>query len=187
MLYVDNGAFRFPSRKELEIDSAVVCLQFIKFGLKMHVGSTIKASKTEAVHFPDPGFVKLPALPPSEASSSSLPLVAKPKQESDVKKRAREERCYDNLQETQPIILTDGGIITLYKHFKYLGHFISYSLRNDFDINHRLSQVSSAMAPSSTSGQTTPSTSTASISSFAPFPSTSHYGDAKVGRYVRRC
>ena len=145
MLYVDDGAFAFPSRKELEIGSAVVRRQFTKFGLQMHVGSAIKASKTEAVFFPNPGFFKLPTLPPSEASSSSLPLVTKPKQENDATKRAREDKSYDTLSETQPITLPDGGIITFCKHFKYLGNYISYSLRDDYDIDHRLAQASSAM------------------------------------------
>ena len=142
---MDEGAFAFPSRRELEIGSAVVRRQFSKFALEMHVGSETKASETEAVFFPAPGFFKLPILPPSEASSSSLPIVEKPKQENEVTKRAREDRCYDNLQETKPIILPDGGIITFCKHFKYLGNFISYSLRDDFDIGHRLFQASSAM------------------------------------------
>ena len=145
MLYVDDGAFAFPSRKELEIGSAVVRQQFAKFGLEMHVGSATKASKTEAVFFPAPGFFKLPPLPPSEDSSSTLPLVTKPKQENDITKRAREDKSYDELQETQPVILPDGGIITFCRHFKYLGNFISYSLRDDYDIDHRLSQASSAM------------------------------------------
>ena len=145
MLYVDDGAFTFPSWKELEISSAVVRQQFAKFGLEMHVGSATKASKTEAVFFPAPGFFKLPPLPPSEDSSSTLPLVTKPKQENDVTKWAREDKSYDELQETQPVILPDGGIITFCRHFKYLGNFISYSLRDDYDIDHRLSQASSEM------------------------------------------
>ena len=80
MLYVDDGAFAFPSRKELEIGSAVVRRQFTKFGLEMHVGSVIKASKTEAVFFLTPRFFKFPTLLLSDVSSSSLPLVTKPKQ-----------------------------------------------------------------------------------------------------------
>ena len=79
ILYVDDGAFGFPSRKEIEIGTAIVCRQFIKFGLETHVGGAIKASKTEAVFFPAPGFFKLLALPSSEASPSFLALVAKPK------------------------------------------------------------------------------------------------------------
>ena len=111
----------------------------------MHIGNAKKASKTEAVSPPAPGFFKLPTLPLSEDSSSTLPLVTKPKQENDVTKRAREDKSYDELQETCPVNLPDGGIITFCRHFKYLGNFVSYSLQDDFDIDHRLSQASSAM------------------------------------------
>ena len=111
----------------------------------MHVGSATKASKTEAVFFPAPRFFKLLPLPLSEASSSFLPLTTKPKRESGKSRHSREDKCYDNIQETQPIILPDGGIITFFQHFKYLGNFITYSLRDDFDVEHRLAQASSAM------------------------------------------
>ena len=71
MLYVDDGAFAFPSRKELEIGSAVVRQQFAKFALEMHVGSAVKASKTEAVFFPAPIFSEYqPFRPPK----THLPL-----------------------------------------------------------------------------------------------------------------
>ena len=86
LLYVDDGAFAFQSRKELELGSAVVCRQFSRFGLEMHVGNKDKASKTEAVFFPPPGFFKLLSLPTSEASAAALPLATKPKQEHESKR-----------------------------------------------------------------------------------------------------
>ena len=111
----------------------------------MHVGSATKVSKTEAVLFTAPGFFKLLPLPTSENSSFSLPLTTNPKQESDKIRRSREYKCYENIQETQPIVLPDGGIINFCQHFKYLGNFITYSLRDDFDIEHRLAQASLSM------------------------------------------
>ena len=111
----------------------------------MHVSSATKASKSEAVFFPSPGFFKLLPLPLSEASSFSLPLTTKPKQESEKSRRSRENKCYDNIHETQPIVLPDGGIITFCQHFKYLGNFITYSLQDNFNIKHRLAQASAAM------------------------------------------
>ena len=89
MLYVNDGAFTFPSRLELELGSAVIRRHFTHFALEMHVGSTTKASKMEAVFFPPPGFFKPPSLPNSKTYGSSLPLVTKPKQESKNKKRLR--------------------------------------------------------------------------------------------------
>ena len=38
-----------------------------------------------------------------------------------------------------------GSIITFTMHFKYLGGYILYSLRDDYDVNERISQASSAM------------------------------------------
>ena len=64
MLYVDNGAFVFISRYELEISARLVFETFAKFGLQMHIGLAEKASKTECVFFPAPGHWKSPALPP---------------------------------------------------------------------------------------------------------------------------
>ena len=128
MFYVDDGAFAFPFRKEIKLGSAVIFQQFAKFGLEMHVGSATKSSKTEAILFPAPGLFKLLPLPPSEAPSSSLKLASKLKRESEKSRRSREDKCYDNIQETQPIVLPDGGIITFCQHFKYLGNFITYSL-----------------------------------------------------------
>ena len=60
------------------------------FSLEMHVDSATKASKTEAVFFPAPGFFKILSLPPSEASSSSLPLTENPKKES--------KKAYDHVR-----------------------------------------------------------------------------------------
>ena len=128
MLYVDDGTFVFSSRKEIELGSSVICRQFAKFCLEIHVGSATKASKTEAIFFPAPGFFKLLPLPPSQASFSSLPLTTKPKQESEKSRRSFEYKFYKSIQETQPIVLPDGGIITFCQHFKYLGKFITYSL-----------------------------------------------------------
>ena len=49
MLYVDDGAFAFETRKEMEVGSNLVFNHFRRFGLQMHVGSKSKPSKTEYV------------------------------------------------------------------------------------------------------------------------------------------
>jgi len=78
MLYVDDGAFAFQSRAEIELGSYIIRRQFDKFALQMHTGTTSKSSKTEAMFFPSPGYFKPLALPPSALSTASLPLVTKP-------------------------------------------------------------------------------------------------------------
>ena len=44
-----------------------------------------------------------------------------------------------------PIKIGDLGIITFTKHFKYLGGYCYYSLKDDCDVDEPLSQASSAM------------------------------------------
>ena len=51
---------------------------------------------------------------------------------------------YDDLPETQPIQVAD-GFVTFTKHFKYLGSYISYNLRDDYDIQNRVLNASKAM------------------------------------------
>ena len=102
----------------------------------MHVGST-KASTNQSSLLPPLGFSKVTTLSPSKKSTSSLPLVAKMKKESEVNKRSREHKHYDKLIETQPIKVPQDSIITFCKHFKYLGNYISYNLTYDYNITHR--------------------------------------------------
>ena len=147
MLYVDDGAFAFVSRRDLEIGATLVYNQFARLGLEMHVGKENKKSKTECVFFPAPGHFKPPPLPPSTPPSdpSALPVTLKPKQESEEQKRRRHDILYDEAKETGAVVIGDHDTITFTKHFKYLGGYLSYSLRDDYDVDERLSQASSAM------------------------------------------
>ena len=52
---------------------------------------------------------------------------------------------YDNAKETKPILVGEFGMITFTRHFKYLRSNISYSLKDDYDIEHRISHSSAAM------------------------------------------
>jgi hypothetical protein len=54
ILYIDDGAFIFNSRLDLEICLNVIRKQFAKFGLEVHVGTNEKESKTKCVYFPEP-------------------------------------------------------------------------------------------------------------------------------------
>ena len=109
MLYVDDGAFAFVSRRDLEIGAYLVSKQFERLGLEMHVGNAEKASKTERVFFPAPGNFKPPPLPSSTLLTypSALPVTLKPKQESEEQKRRRHDSLYDTAQETSDIEIGD--------------------------------------------------------------------------------
>ncbi|EJK52991.1 hypothetical protein THAOC_27652 [Thalassiosira oceanica] len=63
-----------------------------------------------------------------------------------AKKKAELEKTHDfSLDQTQPIAVKD-GLVTFTMHFKYLGSFISYNLRDDFDIDLRIKKAGQAGA-----------------------------------------
>ena len=56
MLYVDDEAFIFATREQLKTGMNLIYYQFKKFRLEMHTGRGSKASKTDCVFSPPPGF-----------------------------------------------------------------------------------------------------------------------------------
>ena len=56
---MDDGAFLFLSREELQRGAKLIFSHFRRFGLKMHIGTdgSFSDSKTEAVVFPAPGQI----------------------------------------------------------------------------------------------------------------------------------
>eukprot|EP00978_Attheya_sp_CCMP212_P040944 scaffold229102_cov58-Attheya_sp.AAC.1 len=52
LLYVDDGAFIFTSRPDMEKAASIIFEHFAKLGLIMHIGTGGKKSKTEAVYYP---------------------------------------------------------------------------------------------------------------------------------------
>ena len=56
VLYLDKIAFTFEDCNQLTRGLNLIYQQFTRFGLKTHVGKGKKASKTECVFFPPPGF-----------------------------------------------------------------------------------------------------------------------------------
>ena len=57
ILYLDDGAFIFESRKDLIKGVNLINSLFKKFGMEMHIGRDEQASKTECIMFPPPGFL----------------------------------------------------------------------------------------------------------------------------------
>ena len=58
--------------------------------------------------------------------------------------REKEAALYDDLEETKPIDVAD-GYVAFYRHFKYLGSYISFSLIDDHDIEQRLTLATQSM------------------------------------------
>ena len=70
LLYVDDGAFAFPTRQSLEEGAQQIYDHLTKFGLEMHIGTEKAKSKTEAMYVP-------PSLEEAQASNEvpeNIPL-----------------------------------------------------------------------------------------------------------------
>jgi len=55
-LYVDNGAFPFGTREDLQQGMELVYRHFAQFGMEMHIGRGSSESKTECVFSRPPQF-----------------------------------------------------------------------------------------------------------------------------------
>jgi hypothetical protein len=55
-LYIDDGAFPFGTRRDLEKGMELIYHHFGRFGLEMHIGQGTSMSKTECIFFPPPQF-----------------------------------------------------------------------------------------------------------------------------------
>ena len=75
VLYGDDGAFTFEDQKQLTLGAQLIFDHFKIFGLEMHIGRGEKASKTECVFFPPPGFFKNKHILPASENGSLDELV----------------------------------------------------------------------------------------------------------------
>jgi hypothetical protein len=128
-LYVNDGAFIFSTRSELEKGLDMIFCHFAKFGLEMHIERGDTKSKTECVLFTPPQFFDLnndtPAICNTEteewevAEEDMLTDFERSQYESEKKKIERENVSYDGLEETQDIAVAD-GFVSFTRHFKYI-------------------------------------------------------------------
>ena len=66
------------------------------------------------------------------------------KRESFESRHKREEKEYDDLYETQLIVIC-GGFVTFCRHLKYLGNWISFSLQDDHSVAKRIAAANASM------------------------------------------
>ena len=59
-LYVDDGAFPFRTREDLQHGMELIFHHFTRFGLEMHIGRGASESKTECVFSPPPSVLPAP-------------------------------------------------------------------------------------------------------------------------------
>ena len=68
------------------------------------------------------------------------------------------EQSKKDITKSTTTLIGESGMITFKRHFKYLGSYIWYSLKDDYDIEHRISLASAAMGDLNNFGSTTYST-----------------------------
>jgi hypothetical protein len=147
LLYVDDGAFPFPTRAALIKGLTLIHCHLARFGLKVHIGQNGDPSKTECKFFPPPQFfddiqssapaltddVDGPCLLYQDPNSATLCPSKQELQETEKDQTSREDAQYDALPETDQFFNLD-GYVTFCCKFKYLGSCISYNLRDNNDI-----------------------------------------------------
>ena len=153
-LYVDDGAFVFSTRNEMKKGLDLIFTHFARFGLEMHIGRGRTKSKTECVFFPPPRFFASSdselALPTrereewTEENAGAITETERKKREAEKARLERENKLYDELDETRDIEVAD-GFVSFTRHFKYLGSYISYNLRDDFDVDARIASATQSM------------------------------------------
>ena len=144
---MDDGAFPFENRYQLELGLSLIHNHFIKFGLEMHIGRGNKASKTEYIFFPPTGFFLQKEIVSHEINGENMVSIRRSKQvkgKSHNNKYKREESLYLVIKETKQIAVANGNV-TFCPHFKYLGSWISFSLRDDHDVAKRISSANASM------------------------------------------
>ncbi|KAL7552852.1 hypothetical protein ACHAWF_016100 [Thalassiosira exigua] len=155
-MYVDECAFIFESRNGIEKGANFTYDHFVRFGLEMHIGDETTDSKTKCVYPPPPQFFEDSDFSPRSIRNSEetdeygledtqlIPEEQHTQQEHEQKKSERGDEIYDALEQTRPIQVAEGRV-TFTKHFKYLGSYVSYNLRDDYDIETRLAKASQSM------------------------------------------
>ena len=97
VLYVDDGAFPFENRLQIELGLSLIHNHFIKFGIEMHIGRGKKASKTVCIFFPPPGLFHQKEIVSHEINVENMVSIRISKQirgESNENKCKREESLY---------------------------------------------------------------------------------------------
>ena len=90
VLYVDDGAFPFEDRLQLELVLSLIYNHFVKFGLEMHIGRGSKASKTECIFFPSQCFLNQKKIVSCDINGENTLCIRRSKQ---VKEELREKKC----------------------------------------------------------------------------------------------
>ena len=143
---MDDGDFPFEDREQLTEGVQLISDHLKRFGLDMHIRRGTKMSKTECVFFPPPGFFRRKQILPAQENGGIDTLIEKVivVKESHEGKCRREEREYVLLAETRLIVVSD-GFVSFCPHLKYLGSWLSFSLRDDYDVERQIGAANASM------------------------------------------
>ena len=147
---MDDGAFVFNNRKDLETESLIAFTQMKHLGLNMHVGVGKKTSKTEAMYIPHRSIIRswINDHDKNLLSQSNLPVLdpLTKKRKTSFKQMSHiVEKYYDRSSKTKKYFLEDHGIISFTILYKYSGSWISFDLSDEFDIEERIKNANKAM------------------------------------------
>ena len=116
------------------------------------------------------------------SKGGKIMLVPNTRQESYEARHIIEEIAYDKLPKTRLIVVKD-RFVTFCWHFKYLGSWISFSLREDHDIAKRLAAANSSMGAMSKIFNDDHIETYSKYILFRAIIWISYCGDAKAGHY----
>ena len=93
----------------------------------------------------------------------------------------------DDAKETEPILIGDSGMITLTRQFKYIGSYILYSLKDDYNIDHIIYQASAAMEALNSFWVDNTVNNFSKYLFFCAIPAIYFCGDVRVGQLTKQC
>mmetsp|Transcript_38263 Transcript_38263/g.56352 ORF Transcript_38263/g.56352 Transcript_38263/m.56352 type:complete len:107 (+) Transcript_38263:106-426(+) len=102
-----------------------------------------KSSKTDCIFFPSPTFFKRRPLASKHNNAKNV-IAQRVIPDFQQQTTTRTGTIYNKLRITKLIEVLD-VFVTFVKHFKYLGSYISYTLRDDHNIKCRPGAKNSAM------------------------------------------
>jgi hypothetical protein len=107
-----------------------------------------KESKTECIFFPSPGHFKQLAIDNGLSSQQLLILSDDNIENNDDNKRDErtsiKQLLYNSSPKTTEVPMKD-GFVTYTETFKYLGSWLSFTRRDDTDVERRIASATKAM------------------------------------------
>ena len=145
-MLMTEHCFQKKKRNENRIQSCFQPLQM--FWITNTHRLQVKTIQNRMIFSPAPGHFKQLTLLSTAIrtdSSSSLPEIPKQKKENEETRQKRQNQKYLDAEETKPVRIGETGMITFMRNFKYLVIYISCSLKDYYDIEHRILYASAEM------------------------------------------